>query len=68
MCQCEDRPCCGCDQENDLWGRYEPDPIDDYRESLEMDYEDEDTEDEDTETGSGNENDWSVVENDLLGD
>jgi hypothetical protein len=51
MCQCEDRPCCGCDQESDLFGRYEPDPIDAERERLEMDWDEEDEdEDEDTET------------------
>ena len=52
MCDCEDRPCCACASESDLFGRYEPDPIDAERERLEMDYdydEDED-EDEDTET------------------
>jgi len=65
MCDCEDRPCCSCYTESDPFGRYEPDPIDAYRESLEMDYEEEE-EEEDTEPE--NEQDWSVVENDLLGD
>jgi hypothetical protein len=49
MCQCEDRPCCGCASESDLFGRYEPDPIDAERERLEMDWDEEDEEDEDTE-------------------
>ena len=42
MCECEDRPCCGCLAESDIYGRYEPDPIDAERARLEMDYDYED--------------------------
>lgn len=48
MCQCEDRPCCGCDQEV---SRYDEPDYDAERERLEMDWDEEDEdEDEDTET------------------
>ncbi len=49
MCDCEDRPCCGCASESDLFGRYEPDPIDAERERLEMDYDEEDEDEDETE-------------------
>ena len=47
MCQCEDRPCCGCDQE--MSNRYENDPsdlIDAWRERMEYEDEDEDEDEE----------------------
>jgi hypothetical protein len=47
MCDCEDRPCCGCLAESNFFGGYEADPIDAYRESLEMDWDEEDEDEED---------------------
>lgn len=48
MCRCEDRPCCGCDQEV---SRYDHEPDYDYeRERLEMSWYDEEDEEDETET------------------